>query len=105
VLYDDPNCFRIFIHAIPAARIDRLKNTYGLTEKEARTQMQNTDASRSQHYKHFTGRPYGKQEYYHLSIDTSTLGVDGSVELITEAIRMWCDVRGSHPLSTLKKEK
>ena len=53
------------------------------------------------HYKHFTGREYGKQEYYHLAVDSAMLGTDGSVELIMNAIRTWCDVRGTHPLSVV----
>ncbi len=104
VLYEDPNCFRIFVHAIPEARIDRVMHQFGVSREEAKIQMQNTDASRAQHYKHFTGRVYGKQEYYHLGIDSGMLGVDDSVELIMNAIRMWCDVRGTCPLSALKKD-
>ena len=104
VLYNDPNCFRIFVHAVPVARIDRTVAKYGLSREEAEREMRNTDLSRSQHYKHFTGRDYGKQEYYHLGVDSSQLGTENSVELIMDAIRMWCDVRGTYPLSTLNKE-
>ena len=102
VLYEDPNCFRIFIHARPSARIARVMNQYGVSETEARREMENTDKSRSQHYKHFTGRDYGKQEYYHLGVDSGMLGTQASVDLIVDAIRMWCDVRGTHPLSILQ---
>ncbi len=100
-LYDNPNCFRVYIHAIPRARTDRIMKQFGLTEAEARRQMQLTDSSRRNHYKHFTGREYGKQEYYHLSVDSATIGTDASVQLIMDCIRMWCDVRGTHPLSGL----
>jgi len=100
-LYDNPNCFRIYIHAIPEARIDRVMKQFGLTEDEAKRQIQLTDSSRRNHYRHFTGREYGKQEYYHLSVDSAMLGTEQSVELILECIRMWCDVRGTHPLSTV----
>ena len=102
-LYDNPNCFRIYIHAIPRARTDRIMKKFGLTEAEAKRQMQLTDSSRRNHYRHFTGREYGKQEYYHLSVDSATIGTDASVELIMDCIRMWCDVRGTHPLSSLRE--
>ncbi|MBR1780166.1 MAG: cytidylate kinase-like family protein [Oscillospiraceae bacterium] len=101
VLYDDPNCFRIFIHAIPEARKARLKVQYGLSDEQAQIQMQNTDASRARHYKHFTGRNYGSQQYYHLGVDSSQLGTDGAVQVIMDSIRLWCDVRGTYPLHTL----
>lgn len=99
VLYDDPNCFRIFIHARPDARIKRAMQQYQLTREEAERQMRNTDASRAQHYKRFTGRLYGKQEYYHLGIDSGMLGTEASVRLIAEILREWCRVRGTSPLS------
>ena len=101
ILRENPNCFRIFIHAIPRARIARLMAQYDLTEDEARRQMQNTDAARRNHYKHFTGQDYGRQESYQLSVDSATLGTESSVQLIMECMRMWCDVRGTHPLSTV----
>ncbi len=104
ILYDDPNCFRIFIHATPKARIPRLMNRFDLSEAEARTQMETTDLYRSRHYKHFTGREYGTQKYYHLAVDSGQVGVDGSVEVIMDAIRLWCSVRGTDPLSICEKE-
>ena len=105
VLYDDPNCFRLFIHARPSARIARIMNRYGLDDEEqAKIQMVNTDRSRARHYKRFTGRDYGKQEYYHLGVDSGMLGTEASVEVICAAIRRWCDVRGTHPLYALRDE-
>lgn len=101
ILYDDPNCFRIFIHATPAARIPRIMAQFGCDEKQARVRMNNTDQARARHYKHFTGRNYGSQQYYHLAVDSGQVGVDGAVELIMNAIRLWCDARGTDPLSLL----
>ncbi len=101
VLYNDPNCFRIFIHARPDARISRVMTQFGLEHDEAKRQMENTDTSRAQHYKHFTGWEYGKQEHYHLGVDSGMLGTEESVEVILDVIRRWCNVRGSRPLSIL----
>ena len=101
ILYDDPNCFRIFIHATPAARVPRIMAQFSCDEKQARTRMNNTDQARARHYKHFTGRNYGSQQYYHLAVDSGQVGVDGAVELICESIRLWCQVRGTDPLSLL----
>ena len=101
VLYSDPNCFRIFIHARPDARLKRVMAKYGLGEEEARRQMEATDRSRSRHYRRFTGRDYGKQEYYHLGLDSGMLGTEESVAVILDTLRRWCEVRGTHPLSQL----
>jgi uncharacterized membrane protein YczE len=104
VLYDDPNCFRLYIHARPDARCERVMRQFNLTEAQAKVQMANTDKARAQHYKRFTGRDYGKQEYYHLGVDSGMLGTEGSVDVIMDTIKRWCDVRGTHPLSTLVEE-
>ncbi len=104
ILYDDPTCFRVFIHAIPAARIHRTMAKYGLSREDAEREMRNTDLSRSSHYKRFTGRDYGKQEYYHLGLDSSQLGTENAVTVIVDAIRLWCGVRGTRPLSALAKD-
>jgi uncharacterized membrane protein YczE/cytidylate kinase len=100
-LYDDPNCFRVFVHARPDARIKRVMALYGLGEDEAKRQTENTDRARARHYSRFTGREYGAQKYYHLGVDSGMLGTEQSVELIVDALRRWCEVRGTHPLSTL----
>ncbi|MBR5114287.1 MAG: cytidylate kinase family protein [Oscillospiraceae bacterium] len=99
VLYDDPNCFRIFIHARPDARIKRVMAMYGVDAEEARRETENTDRARASRYKRFTGREYGRQEYYHLGVDSGMLGTEESVAVITEALKRWCEVRGTHPLS------
>ena len=101
LLYSDPNCFRVFIHARPDIRAKRAMTVYGLTEQEAARQVESIDRARAQYYKRFTGRVYGKQEYYHLGLDSGLLGTEESVEVIINILRRWCDVRGTHPLYML----
>ena len=101
VLYDDPNCFRIFVHARPDIRTKRIMAMFDLDEDEARRQMENTDRARAQYYKRFTGREYGRQIYYHLGLDSGLLGTEESVETIINIIKRWCNVRGTHPLYML----
>lgn len=103
ILYDDPNCFRVFVHAPPEARVPRLMAQYEVTADQARADIVETDRTRARHYKHFTGREYGSQQYYHLAVDSGQLGVDGSVELVMNAIRLWCGVRGTYPLASLRE--
>ena len=102
LLYDDPNCFRIFIHARPDVRIKRTMAVFNMTEEEARRQVETTDRARTQYYKRYTGREYGAQKYYHLGLDSGLLGTEESVESIINILRRWCDVRGSHPLYLLR---
>ena len=101
VLYDDPNCFRIFVHARPDIRAKRVMAMFDLDEAEARRQMEITDRARAQYYKRYTGREYGQQIYYHLGLDSGLLGTEESVETIINIIKRWCSVCGTHPLYML----
>ena len=101
LLYDDPNCFRVFIHARPDIRIKRIMAITGDSQEEARRLTESTDRARASYYKRYTGRDYGKQEYYHLGLDSGLLGTDESVECIVNILHRWCDVRGTHPLYLL----
>ena len=102
LLYDDPNCFRIFIHARPDIRVRRTMAVFGVSEEEARRRMESADRARAQYYAHFTGREYGQQKWYHLGLDSGLLGTEESVESIINILRRWCDVRGTHPLYMLR---
>ena len=101
LLYDDPNCFRIFIHARPDIRVKRTMAVFGVSEEEAQRRMDSADRARAQYYRRFTGREYGQQKWYHLGLDSGLLGAEESVESIVNILRRWCEVRGTHPLYTL----
>jgi uncharacterized membrane protein YczE len=91
ILKDDDRCFRIFIHAKPAARLKRIIDSYGVDSRRAKFDMENTDRARERHYKQFTGSQWGDTKYYDLAVDSGVFGVDGSVELIKDAVRVWYD--------------
>ncbi len=94
ILYGYPNTFRVFIHAPTDYRIKHLIRTQNVSEGQARADLERTDLGRSRHYFQFSGREWGNTKYYNLAVDSSELGIDGSVKLINEAIRLWCQARG-----------
>ena len=94
ILYDDPNSFRVFVHAAPEQRVQRIQDQFHTSPEQARRDLEATDRGRSWVYKQCTGRSWGDGRYYNLAVDSGKLGIDGSVELILNAIRVWCDVRG-----------
>ncbi len=93
ILYNDPNSFRIFIHAPTDYRVRKISESMGISEKQAAADLATTDASRSRHYEHFTGHPWGDTKYYNLAVDTKAFGDEKSLELIEDAIRCWCQHR------------
>ena len=93
ILYNDPNSFRIFIHAPTTARVQHVSETNGISREQASADLAATDASRARHYEHFTGRQWGNMKYYNLAVDTHTFGMEGSLLVIDDAIRHWCEYR------------
>lgn len=94
ILYKDPNSFRIFIHAPTDYRAQRLAGTKGISLEQAYADIERTDVGRARHYQQFANREWGNTKYYNLAVDTALYGVNGSVELIENAIRIWCEARG-----------
>lgn len=94
ILYKDPNSFRIFIHAPSDYRAQRIAETQGISLQQAYEDMERTDTGRARHYQQFAGREWANTKYYNLAVDTALYGVEGSVELIDNAIRIWCENRG-----------
>lgn len=93
ILYNDPNSFRIFIHAPTTARVQHVSETNGISREQASADLAATDASRARHYEHFTGHQWGNMKYYNLAVDTHTFGMEGSLLVIDDAIRHWCEYR------------
>lgn len=94
ILYEDSNCFRVFIHAPSDYRVKNIAAQGGFSLQRAREDMERTDLGRSRHYQQFANREWGNTKYYNLAVDSSLYGIDGSVELIDDAIRIWCQARG-----------
>ena len=89
ILYDDPNSFRVFVHANPEYRAERISQRLNISLDEARAQLGKTDAARGRYYSHFTGREWGNMKYYNLAVDSGMFGAEKSVELIMEALKLW----------------
>lgn len=104
ILYKDPNSFRIFIHAPSDFRAERIAELQEIPLQQAYQDMERTDTGRSRHYQQFAHREWGNTKYYNLAVDTALYGVEGSVELIDNAIRIWCENRGFTQEELLAKE-
>lgn len=87
ILKDDPSAFHVFIHAKPEFRAERIVRLYGESEKAPMDRLSDKDTKRSVHYKHYTGREWGRCQNYHLSLDSSVIGIEECVSLITGLVQ------------------
>ena len=82
VLQDNPNHLSLFIHAPMEARIQRVCQRQNLTEEKARQLITKTDKRRAAYYEYYSSKRWGALDSYHFCMDSSHLGMSGTVELI-----------------------
>lgn len=89
ILDENPDVFKVFITAPMKDKIERKRSI--LEEKndsEIESHISKIDKKRAKYYTYYTDRTWGKASTYNLCIDSSILGIDGTVELIANAVEM-----------------
>lgn len=86
VLKDFDATFSIFIYSTKQTRIDRLTRKLHISEKEAFNLMRIKDAKRRKYHDAHSPIAWGKHKGYDLCINSSKLGIDKSVDLISNYI-------------------
>ncbi len=76
----------IFILADREKRTERIMRLYHLTESEAVKKIREKDTSRRRYHNSFCVGKWGDCRNYDVSLNSSKLGIDGSVKLLTEYI-------------------
>jgi len=84
VLRDYPYLLSVFVFADEEKRMKRISQRQGCSLGNAKILMNKTDKRRIKYYNFYTGKKWGKTDSYHLSIDSSILGVDGTARVIAE---------------------
>lgn len=84
ILRDRKDCLNVFIRADSEYKEKRIVELYGVRDKSPRKRLEEKDTKRSVNYKYFTGREWGNIENYHITLDSSTLGSEMCVKIITE---------------------
>lgn len=74
--------FNIFIFAPMDYRIKHIMEMYEVPEKSAERMIKQIDRQRHNYYKYVTGRNRGDRTGKHILIDSSVLGVEGTVNLL-----------------------
>jgi cytidylate kinase len=87
VLREDPARFSVFIYAPLEARRLRVAERHPeLREGSVLDLINKTDRRRASYYGFYTGGKWGRYENYHLAVDSSVFGIEGSARLIAEAV-------------------
>ena len=87
ILRNHPRCVNVFVSASLEARIERLKRIHNVSTKEAEDLIDRGDKKRSSYYNYYSCNTWGAASTYHLCIDSSVLGIDGTVQFIEEFVK------------------
>lgn len=87
-LKEHPNCISVFIKADIEARVKRIMRLYEYKEDKARDLIIKTDKKRANYYNFYSNKKWADSRSYDLCLDSSSLGIDGSVKLIKEYVDM-----------------
>ena len=81
-LAENPNHLSIFIHAPLEDRVNRVAQRQNLTPEKAKALISKTDKRRASYYEYYSSRRWGVVDSYDFCINSSFLGLSGTVELI-----------------------
>ncbi len=81
-LAEDPNRLSLFISAPMEDRIARVAKRQKVTPEEAKTLIQKTDKRRAAYCEYYASKKWGAVDAYDFCLNSSALGLGGTVELI-----------------------
>ena len=83
ILRDRP-CLNVFVDGPEEYRIHRLMENEHLSAAEAEKLMRRKDRTRETYYNYYTFGAWGQASNYHLCVDSSILGIEGTADFIID---------------------
>lgn len=84
ILRDYPRCVNVFITANLPDRIKNICTRINCNEKKAHELIEAGDKERAKFYNFYSSLVWGAAATYHLCINSSVLGIEGTAQLIKE---------------------
>ncbi|MDO4522795.1 MAG: cytidylate kinase-like family protein [Eubacteriales bacterium] len=86
VLKDRDDVLNVFIHANKEFRAKRIVEQYGESTDKPMKRLEDKDKKRAVNYKYYTDQTWGMCRNYHLSLDSSEIGIEGCVRMIRDLV-------------------
>jgi cytidylate kinase len=87
ILKDRPETFHVFFHAPLDYRVERIIKARKIDKKEARDLIQESDHKRTKFIREMEGVEWTDARNFHLSLDSSAIGIPACVEILTSLIK------------------
>ncbi len=88
ILKEYDNCLHVFIHADPYWRLKRMKKKMpGVSEEKLNEEIRTIDKMRRKYCTFYTNTEFGKAEYYDITLNTSRLGIEKSLDILINLVK------------------
>lgn len=87
ILKNNRNVVKVFVYSNMEDKIKRATKFYGLDKEKAEKEIRNIDKQRANHYKYYTEREWKEYSNYDICINSDTLGVEKSADIIYNMIQ------------------
>ena len=95
VLKDFPGVFRIFVYGDLEHRKERVAKRHPeLKSSQIIDVINKTDKRRASYYNFYTGNKWGKYDNYDIAVNSSTLGIEGTANLIVASVKNLMEKEG-----------
>lgn len=82
VLKDEPNVLKVFCYCDQPSALDRCIGQYNIPRDKAEAEIRRINRNRIHHYEYYTGDKWGEPHHYHLMINTGSIGLETSCQLV-----------------------
>ena len=83
ILREEADCLTAFIHADMEKRAQRIVQVYGEREESPEKRLRDKDKRRAAYYQMYTDMAWGDARHYHVAPDSSALGIEKCVSILT----------------------
>ncbi|MDR3113632.1 MAG: cytidylate kinase-like family protein, partial [Endomicrobium sp.] len=88
VLREHQNLVSVFVCADIEDRIKRVCEKENITKEKAANALEKADKERAKYYGYYTGKSWGCALSYHICLNSSRFGIDGTAELIKQSLEV-----------------
>lgn len=83
----EEECLRVFIYADDSFRLQRARNKEKIPMEKVESELKRVDKRRSDFFTSHTGSKWGSKEFFPISLNSATLGVEACAEILAAAVK------------------
>ena len=83
----EEDCLRVFIYADDAYRLERARNKEKIPMEKVEAELKRVDKRRADFFTSHTGSKWGSKEFFQISLNSSTLGIETCADILATAAK------------------